>query len=194
MEQPQLPAPEGDPEGTAAFGNGANPRQPGSWETTGIFGEAFPSVPAEVTPGQRLRALNTQGCSGSAELSPLLFSPLLLLFPDPTGFFPRVWSLTHHWKRSQSSSSTEQLSSLVFSAFPASHEPQLPQPSKFHPMKMSMENGKSLEIEQKKLQICLLGRNHLSSRRGLEQSGHRAEALPWKRNYLVYKGILIQNT
>lgn len=73
MEQPQLPAPEGDPEGTAAFGNGANPRQPGSWETTGIFGEAFPSVPAEVTPGQRLRALNTQGCSGSAELSPLLF-------------------------------------------------------------------------------------------------------------------------
>lgn len=146
MEQPQLPAPEGDPEGTAAFGNGANPRQPGSWETTGIFGEAFPSVPAEVTPGQRLRALNTQGCSGSAELSPLLVPLSCSCSLIPQDFFPRVWSLTHHWKRSQSSSSTEQLSSLVFSAFPASHEPQLPQPSKFHPTKMSLENSKSLEI------------------------------------------------
>lgn len=46
----------GIPEGSAALGNAAEPR---GWETAGIPGEAFPAVPAEVTPGQRLRALNS---------------------------------------------------------------------------------------------------------------------------------------
>lgn len=86
MERPQL-LQRGIPEGTAAFGNAAEPRQRRSWETTGIFGEAFPAVPAEVTPGQRLRAPSAELGDAPA----LSASPLLFLLSCSSSLMPQIF-------------------------------------------------------------------------------------------------------